>query len=286
MSLDDLKKQIANKKAILFIGTGVSISASNNSPIADWKGLLRNGVDRCVDLCRPLPPDWKARMLVTLAPDFSDMVELLSTAEQIYTRLTALGAGQYSRWLRETIGQLSLPNLDDPPEIMKAIKALNLPIITTNYDDLLEQGLGLRTIAWTDSSEVDRFLRGDEKGIFHLHGHWRTPNSIILGIRNYQNITNFPLVQSFMQALRLDRNLVFIGFGAGLQDPNFKAFLDFGSSVLSQSESRHYRFIKEDELASFHTLHPNGSGIFPISYGSSYTDLPHFIRSLNAIPNF
>jgi hypothetical protein len=139
MLLDDLKLQIKNKKAVLFIGTGVLTSAScghTNYVTADWIGLLRDGIDPCVSICHNLSNIWKGRMLAAI--DSLDMLDLLATAERIETRLKALG-GQYSRWLRETVGQLSITNLT----IINAIKFLGLPIVTTNYDDFLEKGTGL-----------------------------------------------------------------------------------------------------------------------------------------------
>ena len=272
--VNNLKEQISRKKVFLFIGTGVSISASGNTPVASWKGLLKNGAELCSNLCNDLPNRWKERVLEDI--ESSDIIDLLSAAEKIQIKLKSLG-GQYSRWLRETVGQLQIVD----PNILNAIKALDLPIITTNYDDLLEKALGLREITWMDERKIDRFFQGEEKGIFHLHGHWDHPESVILGIRDYQNILNAHIAQSFMQSLRLGGTLLFIGYGAGLQDPNFKAFLDYGTTTLHLSESQHYRLIKEDELSSFATHHPNGSGIFPIVYGSSHNDLVPFLRSLN-----
>ncbi len=275
--LNDLKTQIAEKKAIIFVGTGISISATNNNSVAGWQGLLKHGVNHCKQLNQNLSSGWKDRVLGEIESSY--MPELLSAAEKIETELKDLG--EYDRWLKETVGQLKV--LD--PSTISAIKELESPIITTNYDNLLEQVIGVREITWQDKNKVASFFQEKDNGIFHLHGHWDHPESIILGIRAYQNIINDDMTQLFMRALQLGKSLVFIGFGAGLEDPNFESFLKHGRTTLFKAEHRHYRLVKSDQVANARSQHPTGSKVYVLSYGDSYSDLAPFLQGLKPNPN-
>lgn len=42
--VEELRDLIAKKEVVLVVGTGVSVSASQNTPTASWKGLLLSGV--------------------------------------------------------------------------------------------------------------------------------------------------------------------------------------------------------------------------------------------------
>jgi hypothetical protein len=53
--LTDLRKEIRDGNVIAILGTGVSISATNNHPLANWKGLINHGITRCLDLCDHIP---------------------------------------------------------------------------------------------------------------------------------------------------------------------------------------------------------------------------------------
>jgi len=56
---------------------------------------------------------------------------------------------------------------------------------TTNYDDLITQVTGLPVVVWTETDKLVRVIRGEEKGIIHLHGCWNRPESVVLGTRSY-----------------------------------------------------------------------------------------------------
>ncbi|MBI4854885.1 MAG: SIR2 family protein [Acidobacteria bacterium] len=274
--INDLKKTIAEKKAIIFVGTGVSISATNNADVASWQGLLKHGAERCEQLNQNLPSGWKGRVLDGIKSSY--MRELLAAAEQIEGELKDLG--EYDRWLKETVGGLKALN----KSTINAIKDLDLPIITTNYDNLLEEVTGLREITWKDERKIAPFFQGEELGIFHLHGHWDHPESVILGIKTYQNILNNDITQLFMRALQLGKSLLFIGFGAGLEDPNFKQFLEHGRTTLFSAQHRHFRLAKSDQVADTQSQHA-GSKVYVLPYGAKYPDLVPFLQGLKPNPN-
>ena len=82
--------------------------------------------------------------------------------------------------MRDTFEKLSV----ERSEVIQRLVALDLPLVTTNYDDLIENVAGLRSVTWKDPRNVTRSVRGDDRRVLHLHGHWNEPDSVVLGIRS------------------------------------------------------------------------------------------------------
>lgn len=53
--------------------------------------------------------------------------------------------------------------------------------------------------------------------------------------------------QTVQRALRMTKSLLFVGFGGGLDDPNFGALLRWTCAVFRESEYRHYRLVLDSE---------------------------------------
>src|SRR3982074_161484 len=97
--LDDLKKEIAERQAVLIVGAGVSKAETDNHPFASCAGLPHHGAGRCADLRPELRDKWLPR--VTEEIDSEDLDDMLSAAEKISSKLGA--PGEFSRWLRESV---------------------------------------------------------------------------------------------------------------------------------------------------------------------------------------
>jgi hypothetical protein len=76
------------------------------------------------------------------------------------------------------------------------------------------------------------------------------------------------------------RTLLFVGCGEGLEDPNFGALLRWTRRVFAGSEYRHYRLALTNEVAAIQAKHPPEERIFVLPYGTQYSDLGGFLRSL------
>jgi len=274
--LEDLKNQIAKGQAIVIVGAGVSIGATHNKPCASWTGLLHHGVDRCVEVAPGLPANWAQRVHAEI--DSSDLDDLLSAAEKIATKLGAPKGGEYRRWLRESVGVLRAGQR----EVIAALQGLGTVLATTNYDNLLEEITGLPPVTWMDGARVERVARGDEPGVLHLHGHWQRPESVILGIRSYEQVLGDAHAQTLLRALQTLKTLLFVGCGEGLHDPNFGKLLEWTGQVFAQSEYRRFRLAREDEVATLQQQHPAEQRLFVLSYGKQHADLAPFLRSLGA----
>jgi tetratricopeptide (TPR) repeat protein len=270
--LDRLRNEITQGHALAIVGAGISIGATRNARAASWTGLLEDGVDRCQALGQPA--DWADRLRAEIHS--GDLDDLLSAAEKVSRKLGAPKKGEFHIWLRETVGALEAQDR----AVLEALRNLDIPLATTNYDDLLEDVTDLPPVTWRDGSRVERLLRGDEKGILHLHGHWDDPESVVLGIRSYEEVREDPHTQAVLRALRTLRTLIFIGCGDGLSDPNFGAFLTWTREVLPETEYPHYRLCLDGEVATLRGQHPDGEPIVLLPYGPKHSDLAPFLRSL------
>ncbi len=204
-----------------------------------------------------------------------DMDDLLSAAEKIAAKLGAPAGSEYSLWLKETVGALRA----EDRSVLDALRDLGIPLATTNYDGLLEEVTRRPAVTWRQGLKIERALR-DEPAILHLHGYWDEPESVVLGIRSYEQVIGDAHAQNVLRALRTMKTLLFIGCGNGLADPNFGALLRWSRQVLSEGEARHFRLCRDSELASVQAQHPREDRIFALAYGADYGDLAPFFRSL------
>ncbi|HVR99111.1 MAG TPA: tetratricopeptide repeat protein [Thermoanaerobaculia bacterium] len=266
----DLQKEIDNRHVLAIVGAGVSMGATQGHPHASWTGLLESGVERCVTVAQPLPSGWEIRVRDEIHS--GDMDDLLSAAEKISRKLGAPKT-DYQDWLRETVGSLPLKD----SSVLEALRELGIPIATTNYDGLLEKVTGLPPVTWRDGARIERVIRGEEPGILHLHGFWDEPESVILGIRSYEEILGDVHAQNFLHTLRTIQTFLFIGCGEGLADPNFGALLRWARKVFDGTGHAHYRLCRETEADGLRRQHQPEDRIRVLPYGPEHKDLAQFL---------
>ncbi len=263
---------ITNKNAVLIIGAGVSIAASGNTSEGSWKGLVYSGVEWCSQWVPNLRDNWRESMIKLL--DSGDTIDLLGVASQLTDRMPN---GEFLKWLNEKIGGLKLT----VPTIIKLLYKLNIPILTTNYDTLIEEATGLPSISWKQPDQIIRILRRETQGVVHLHGFWRDPESIVLGLRSYQSLIDDKASQALQQGVKSLRNMIFVGCGATVDDPNFHGLLSWARTVFkgSTSQRHYYLCLKEEEAFCNDQFQPNDM-ISVVSYGTKYTDLERYLAEL------
>src|SRR5258708_7365320 len=138
----DLRAQIEAGQVLVIAGAGVAVAATAggvpaSSPVASWKGLLADGIERCVLVGRPPAAEgWAERLRADL--ESADLDDLLSVAERVASRLGAPAGGEDRRWLRETVGALRTSD----PSVPKALAELGVALATTHYDRLLQEVTG------------------------------------------------------------------------------------------------------------------------------------------------
>jgi len=270
--VSDLRKMIERKQVVVVVGSGVSISTCKKAPT--WRGLIESGVR----WCRTIGADdaWcdlvNAQLKMKSHPDV-----LLSAAELVQQKLSENGGGEFARWLREIFAELE----PEQPTVIKALAVLGTPLVTTNYDELIEKVTQLKHVTWKDPRNVSRVVRGQDRRVLHLHGYWDEPESVVLGIRSYEAVKNSTHTQAVMKAFGTTKSFVFVGCGEeGLADPNWGSFLSWLTAIETDAgvEHRHYRLVrKQDEFK------PEGR-LFPMVYGEDFGDLPGFLEGLRPEP--
>lgn len=128
--LSDLRSCVRDRKALVIVGSGVSLAATKN-PVAGWGGLLDSGIQRAVDLHLLAEEDerpWR-RLLASGKAD-----DLEALAERVTNALGGPGSGEFRRWIEDTVGALKVVDRS----LLEALVGLGVPLATTNYDTLLE----------------------------------------------------------------------------------------------------------------------------------------------------
>lgn len=271
----DLKRQISRDEIVIILGTGVTSSVSDRSDVTSWPGLLKSGIDRCMSVGLPVVDGkWKERQFEALT---GDLVDVLGVAQQVETRLRAAG-GEFGLWLRETLGALHPSNV----AVLEAISGLNSPVSTTNYDTLAEQVLGRSIATWSDRIDISTWLTSgaQNSAVLHLHGVWSRPDTVILGNTSYQTLAMQEHLQFMQRVIAATKSLLFVGCGAGLEDPNLGALIDWLRTRFGDSQRRHYRLCLDSELPALSAQRMPNDRVFPISYGTSYKDLAPFLKTL------
>lgn len=270
---EDLVRTVRSGNAVIVVGTGVSIGATANSSTSSWRGLLQYGLKRVTDLDPNSSKRWVNTVRAEIESD--DLDEILSAAEKISRKLKAPNGPEWRRWLRESYEGVQVVDSSVP----EAIVALNLPILTTNYDDVLQSVVSAPPVTNLEPEVLQRILRGDDKSIGYLHGHYRSPQSVVLGIRSYQTVLGNKALQATEKAVAILGSLIFVGMGAGLDDPNWSALFDHIEESLPNSEYRHFRLCVNAEVNLLSQKHKN-SPIYPIGFGASKEQLANFLRKV------
>lgn len=258
---------------VLFVGAGVSIHATGGANAASWRGLLVEGLQRCVDE-HGATEDW-ARVVGGLI----ETGHLTYAGDLITKQLGGRDSAAYARWLRDTVGALHA----DHDAWLRALVALRQPLVTTNYDDLLAWASGLPVVTWEETSKLhDVFRDGPERyeAVLHLHGHWRSPRSVVLDLASYEDVRRDAVAQNGLRSWLTTRTALFVGFGGGLDDPNFQALRTWLKDVLGTSPHAHYVLVRATDLAGARKLLDDGGGILPVSYGADWENLPDFLHGL------
>lgn len=267
-----LKAALDRKNLVFVVGTGFSAATTGGERIATWRGLIEDGIDRAESL--DPRPGWATQVRGNLTYGFEqkDMDMILAAATSVVKELRRNGAYVFAKWLQETVGSLNTVH----PELGKRLRTLPYPLLTTNYDHLLENN-DRRGTDWTRPTEMQRLLAGaDSRDIGHLHGTWSNPDSVILSEKQYDELIASEAAQALEKAASTLKSLVYVGFGAGLEDPNFSQLIAWHRDRFIPSAVDHFRLCLTSELAELRAQHANDQ-IIPVSYGEDHDDLPGFL---------
>jgi SIR2-like domain len=163
------------------------------------------------------------------------------------------------------------------PAILEAIAKIasaKNKIATTNYDHLISQELGWDRADWADHLRVIEALRGERPAVWHIHGDFDRPNSIIFSQSDYERIAESELPQFVQRSAGLAFTLVFAGCSAsGLSDDNVGKLLDWMYKGFSGLGDKHFVLITDDNKD------PWPESVTPVRFGE-LADLPSYLDKL------
>lgn len=212
-SLLHINEAIKQGRLVVFVGAGVS----TNSGVPVWSHLI---------------DDMKAECNLTNEKDELKIAQLYKDAR---------GEKEYMDKVKEVLKH----NKTIPNEIHRDILALKpCHIITTNYDNLLEQEIENEYCQFTiirEDKDLPNMLY--QNSVVKMHGDFDT-NNIVLTESDYYNYPkNFPLIRSFVMSLFASKLVMFVGFS--FADLNLKMILNDVHYVLKDSMQKAYLITAE-----------------------------------------
>lgn len=275
LALDPMQKIIASARQgqlVVVVGAGVSMGLTNGG-LPSWSGLIKSGFEYAHKKARITDTQlttWNSQLAS------SDMDELLGAAEFMGRKLGAPKDQIYGLWLREVFGSVQ-PSNERLELAIKSIASQGIPICTLNYDPLLEILTGLPAIQVSETQKVLSWMRRENPAILHLHGSWDIPSSCILGIRDYETTQTNEVRDLFQRNLATFNNLLFIGCGDTLADPNFSALINWLRTKLQALTPPHIALIREDDVARRNADLTWSGFVEPLSFGKAHDDLAEFL---------
>lgn len=202
------------------------------------------------------------------------MAMLLMGAGLLCDEISKLKPTSYGAWLESTIGKLEVKNR----ELKSALLDLPYPLLTTNFDTLLET-TDRRAVSWRDPSGAQAILAGKSNDILHLHGVWNESSSVVIADHHYRDLLASEAAMALERAASSLKVFVYVGFGAGLADPNFARLIDWQTRTFEASSVEHFRLCLDSELETLNQVH-SLDHISPIAYGAEHDDLAHFLGEI------
>ncbi|MBD5386955.1 hypothetical protein HDR70_03600 [bacterium] len=191
-------------KLVIFVGAGVS----SNSGVPSWRGLIDA-------MKRELPTSLKGE------------VDDLKIA-QMYK--DSRGCKEYMDKVKETLKY----NQTIPNPIHKVIlDLLPVHIITTNYDDLLEQEINKEYRQYSIiRQDSDLPNMSYPNALIKMHGDFVANNIVLAEDDYYAYHRKFALIRAYVQSLFASKLVVFVGFS--FADLNLKIILDEVREILHE----------------------------------------------------
>ena len=274
--MDDLKRALASHSVVFLLGTGASASIAQDQSTATWIGLIRSGISRAKEINEKCDDKWEALLngLLAFSLENNNTDFLVQTAGMVKQAISEKGDQAFANWIDKDIGELTVTNRN----LAMALLSFPFPILTTNYDTLLESVGSRRSAVWTRAKGMQEVITGKRNDIGHLHGVWEEPDSLILSQLDYADLLKSESTQQLQRTILGMKTLVFIGFGSGLDDPNLSNLLKWYREVFPNSAIKHFRLCLNDEVGELKRVHA-GDSVEPVGYGSQFSDLPDFLKS-------
>ena len=211
--IEQIQQASKQNRLVIFVGAGVSA----NSGVPLWTDLINS-------------------LKISLPDYVNEDTDSLKIA-QLYKELR--GEKEYLEKIKEILkyGKVS------PNDIHKVIFELNpCHIVTTNYDDLLEQSaLAFNQQFYVVRKDEDLPCNRGEKMIIKMHGDFDVGNIVLTENDYFDYSRQFPLIRSFVLSLFASKLVLFVGFS--FNDINLKYILRNVGNILKDKMQKSYLLV-------------------------------------------
>lgn len=212
---NELVSDIARRRCVLFLGSGVSINSTNKSGRRPktWKNFLESSL-----------PEVKPSSYLAHIKKLIRENDYLTACEVIKN---ALGKDAFNLLVRD---EFLLPGYQ-PADIHEQIFLLDSRIVATpNFDKIYEtyanaQASGTIVVKHHYDQDVASLVRESGRIILKVHGTIDSPENMIFTRSEYASArTRYSSFYEILSALSLTHTFVFIG--CGINDPDIKLLLE------------------------------------------------------------
>lgn len=269
-----LVREIAARRAVFFIGAGVSASArdaAGNSP-KTWGAFLTDATELVTDLT-------KKRVIKKLVKERKYLLALQGIRDESNT-------AEYRDLLNKNFNNPAFQS----GELHSCIFDLDVRIvISTNFDKIYEgycASVGaapgaFKTVNYYSSDLVDE-IRSDTRLIIKAHGSIDDISKMIFTRGEYHKAKmEHARFYDILKAIFLTHTAVFIG--CGMEDPDVLLLLE-DVKITASSERPHYALLRKKSQDVFSMSDWKKTyNISPLEYGPSHSDLVTDLRALQAL---
>ena len=237
----DLIRDIAARRAVLFIGAGISRNAKgkDNAVPPGWITFLEDAISDARSKSKLTTKDAKALQQLVLHRDLLTVCDVLKSVFSA-TEFAALIKKAYL-----TPGYTSAP-------IHEHIWALDCRIVLTPNFDQIYDGYALEAsgnsaiIKTYSDNDLAETLREDGRVIIKMHGSASHPHALIFTRAEYAAArTKYRSFYSLVESLL--RTHTFLFLGCGLDDPDIRMLLE-NYTYDHEHSRKHYFAIPSDAL--------------------------------------
>jgi hypothetical protein len=249
---DNLVREIAERRVVFFVGSGISKGA--NPTLPTWKDLILNLVPKL-----PKRVDQKLVRKLVRREAFLDAAQILRDG---------IDSADFSAHLREIFQVRPTP----PSSLYSDMFRMDPKVIvTTNYDEFIERnfnhysdGLESHIVSKHDNVRLINDLRSPERSIIKIHGCISEPNNIVFDRVSYYNLKKSnPSLASILISLMTLNTVLFVGYS--VNDPDIQLILE-DVKVTTSGSYPHYALLSKFEHTSMRRVFLETYNISAIEY--------------------
>lgn len=230
-----LVTEIAERRCIIFIGSGISagcVNSEGNHP-KDWDLFLKAGIQR---LSNNEAKEFALELC--LEKRYLDAAQILHDY---------INSGDFDEFIQDELNPMDPYK---PSEVYKIIQDLDAKIVvTTNYDTIYEklcmqgQASAAYNVLKYYENNILNDIRSRKRLIIKAHGCISNTDNIILTRGQYFNARDkYHSFYNILDALFLTNTILFIG--CGLNDPDINLILE-NSNIAAKCTRSHYALMGE-----------------------------------------